>query len=70
MKVVKLVLAVLLLLLLVKMNKGTIRIQLSEQDNNAINRLCELGFERDIVIQVYFCDKNEEVAADILFRDM
>lgn len=51
--------------------EGTIRIQLSEQDNNAINRLCELGFERDIVIQVYLaCDKNEEVAADILFRDM
>lgn len=51
--------------------QGTIRIQLSEQDNNAINRLCELGFERDIVIQVYLaCDKNEEVAADILFRDM
>ena len=51
--------------------EGTIRIQLSEQDNNAINRLCELGFERAIVIQVYLaCDKNEEVAADILFRDM
>ncbi|KAG5417303.1 RAD23 [Candida metapsilosis] len=51
--------------------EGTVRIQLSEQDQNAINRLCELGFERDLVIQVYLaCDKNEEVAADILFRDM
>ncbi|KAK6457720.1 nucleotide excision repair protein [Scheffersomyces xylosifermentans] len=50
---------------------GQIRIALSESDQNAINRLCELGFERDLVIQVYLaCDKNEEVAADILFRDM
>ncbi|EGW33251.1 uncharacterized protein SPAPADRAFT_60596 [Spathaspora passalidarum NRRL Y-27907] len=49
----------------------TIRIALTEADQNAINRLCELGFERDLVIQVYLaCDKNEEVAADILFRDM
>ncbi|ABN65762.2 nucleotide excision repair protein (ubiquitin-like protein) [Scheffersomyces stipitis CBS 6054] len=48
-----------------------IRIPLTEQDQNAIERLCELGFERDLVIQVYLaCDKNEEVAADILFRDM
>ncbi|KAG7665510.1 RAD23 [[Candida] subhashii] len=47
-----------------------ITIQLSQQDQDAINRLCELGFERDLVIQVYLaCDKNEEVAADILFRD-
>ncbi|CAI5756693.1 unnamed protein product [Candida verbasci] len=51
-------------------DEGTIRITLSEQDQNAVNRLCELGFERDLVIQVYLaCDKNEEVAADILFRD-
>ncbi|KAI5951459.1 RAD23 [Candida jiufengensis] len=50
--------------------EGTIRIALSEQDQNAIDRLCELGFERDLVIQVYLaCDKNEEVTADILFRD-
>ncbi|RLV95703.1 UV excision repair protein RAD23 [Spathaspora sp. JA1] len=50
---------------------GTIRIALTEADQNAINRLCELGFERDLVIQVYLaCDKNEEVTADILFRDM
>lgn len=50
---------------------GTIRVPLTEQDENAINRLCELGFERSMVVQVYMaCDKNEEVAADILFRDM
>lgn len=49
---------------------GAVRIALTEQDESAINRLCELGFERNLVIQVYMaCDKNEEVAADILFRD-
>lgn len=49
----------------------TVRIALTEQDESAINRLCELGFDRNLVIQVYMaCDKNEEVAADILFRDM
>lgn len=48
----------------------TIRIALTEHDENAINRLCELGFDRNLVVQVYMaCDKNEEVAADILFRD-
>lgn len=48
----------------------TIRISLTEHDENAINRLCELGFDRNLVVQVYMaCDKNEEVAADILFRD-
>lgn len=51
--------------------EGTVRIALTEQDESAINRLCELGFDRNLVIQVYMaCDKNEEVAADILFRDM
>ena len=50
---------------------GEAAIQLSEQDESAIGRLCELGFDRNLVIQVYIaCDKNEEVAADILFRDM
>lgn len=49
---------------------GAITVQFTEQDQNAVNRLCELGFERNLVIQVYMaCDKNEEVAADILFRD-
>ena len=51
--------------------EGEVRIAVTEQDQNAINRLCELGFDRNLVIQVYMaCDKNEEVAADILFRDM
>lgn len=50
---------------------GEVRIAVTEEDQTAINRLCELGFDRNLVIQVYMaCDKNEEVAADILFRDM
>lgn len=49
---------------------GVVRIQLTEQDESAVRRLCELGFDRDTVLQVYLaCEKNEEVAADVLFRD-
>lgn len=45
-------------------------IELTPQDQEAISRLCELGFERSLVVQVYFaCDKNEEVAANMLFSD-
>ncbi|SCU87981.1 LAMI_0D08284g1_1 [Lachancea mirantina] len=45
-------------------------IELTPQDQEAIVRLCELGFERSLVLQVYFaCDKNEEVAANMLFSD-
>lgn len=45
-------------------------LQLSLEDVTAIDRLCELGFDRDLVIQVYVaCDKNEEVAANMLFTN-
>ncbi|CCF58207.1 hypothetical protein KAFR_0E00530 [Kazachstania africana CBS 2517] len=45
-------------------------LDLTEDDEQAISRLCELGFERTLVIQVYFaCDKNEEIAANMLFND-
>ncbi|KAG7769068.1 hypothetical protein KL946_000351 [Ogataea haglerorum] len=50
--------------------EGATRIQITQEENEAINRLCELGFERDLVIQVYFaCDKNEEMTANLLFSD-
>ncbi|KAF6014261.1 hypothetical protein HII13_000606 [Brettanomyces bruxellensis] len=46
------------------------RIEVTPEENAAINRLCELGFDRSLVIQVYFaCDKNEEMAANLLFSD-
>lgn len=51
-------------------NEMTSRLSLTDKDKGAINRLCELGFDTNFVLQVYMaCDKNEEVAADILFRD-
>lgn len=45
-------------------------VEITETDEQAIGRLCELGFERSLVIQVYFaCGKNEEIAANMLFND-
>ncbi|TDG48777.1 hypothetical protein AWZ03_004889 [Drosophila navojoa] len=42
---------------------------LNTEEEAAVERLMALGFDRDIVVPVYLaCDKNEELAADILFR--
>lgn len=43
---------------------------ITPEDETAINRLMELGFDRGTVVQVYFaCDKNEELAANVLFNN-
>ena len=50
--------------------QGGATIQLTKEESEAIKRLMDLGnFDKTDVLQTYFaCDKNEEIAANMLFE--
>lgn len=46
---------------------GVHQVQLTDEEMAAVNRLCDMGFDRNDVIQAYLaCEKNEALAANFL----
>lgn len=46
-----------------------IPIEISPEEDEAISRLAELGFDKDVVVMAYFaCDKDEQLAANYLLE--
>ncbi|KAG0227192.1 UV excision repair protein RAD23 B [Actinomortierella wolfii] len=51
------------------MEDGMTPIYVTEEEQAAIRRLEDLGFDRQTVLEAFFaCDKNEEIAANYLFE--
>mmetsp|Transcript_32474 Transcript_32474/g.29301 ORF Transcript_32474/g.29301 Transcript_32474/m.29301 type:complete len:96 (-) Transcript_32474:129-416(-) len=44
-------------------------VQVTKEENDAIERLCAMGFEKNRVLEAFLaCDRNEEMAANYLLE--
>ncbi|GMR36719.1 hypothetical protein PMAYCL1PPCAC_06914, partial [Pristionchus mayeri] len=52
-------------------NRGVARIQVTPQENEAIERLKQMGFPEALVVEAFFaCDKNEDLAVNYILQRM